>query len=85
MLLLADAPPTLVDKWNAYVRNLTLHEEGHVDNIAESYLDVRTAIQGATCPTAEAQAQATLEVIGQFDRDYDRDTDHGATQGAVFP
>lgn len=80
-----DASPELVAKWNAYVHALAEHEQGHVDYVVVHYLDVLEAIQGAGCLTADGAAQAALEPIRQHDRDYDAETDHGATQGARFP
>lgn len=81
----ADAPPTLVTKWVTYTHALAEHEKGHVDFVVANYSSVLTAIQRATCETAEAAAQAALQPIRQHDIDYDAATDHGATQGALFP
>jgi predicted secreted Zn-dependent protease len=81
----ANAFPELVNQWKAYINNLVLHEKGHVDNILNHYLDVKAAIQNATCSTAEAEAQSVLDQLRQFDSNYDRETRHGETQGAVFP
>jgi len=81
----ADADPQLVNKWNNYVQALALHETGHVNFVVQNYQSVKTAIQNATCDTAEAAAQAALEPIRQMDIDYDAETGHGATQGARFP
>ena len=81
----ADADPQLVNKWNNYVQALALHETGHVNFVVQNYQSVKTAIQNATCDTAEAAAQAALEPIRQMDIDYDVETGHGATQGARFP
>ena len=81
----ADASPELIAKWEEYMQNLALHEQEHVDNIVNNYLDVKTAIQGATCSTAEAAAQAVLVELRKFDKKYDLETSHGASQGAVFP
>lgn len=80
-----NAPPELIVKWERYIENLLLHEKGHVDNIVQNYHKVTTAIQKATCATAEFAAQGVLEQFRNFDINYDRETQHGATQGAVFP
>ncbi len=77
--------PNLVQKWNLYISNLAFHEQGHVDNILSYYPQVLTAIQNATCLTADQSAQNILEQIRQADRLYDETTSHGATQGALFP
>jgi predicted secreted Zn-dependent protease len=81
----ADASAELIAKWEKYIQSLTFHEKGHVDNVVSNYLSVKTAIQGATCSTAEAEAQKALESLRIFDSSYDSETKHGETQGAVFP
>ncbi len=81
----ANASPALVQRWNRYMQALALHERGHVDHLANNYQTVATAIQRATCTTAEAAAQNALGPLRQYDLDYDRATNHGATQGARFP
>jgi predicted secreted Zn-dependent protease len=81
----ADASPELLGKWERYMQSLTSHEKGHVDNIVSQSPSVLTAIQNATCSTAEAAAQEALKPLREFDSNYDRETEHGATQGATFP
>lgn len=80
-----DASNNLVIKWFNYTYRLAKHEQGHVDYVVANYQIVGEAIKGATCETAEAAAQAALEPLHEFDLDYDRQTGHGATQGARFP
>lgn len=80
-----DATPGLAVRWADYTGALAKHEKGHVDNVVANYTSVAEAIEGATCQTAEAEAQAALAPIRQRDIDYDAATRHGATQGAVFP
>lgn len=75
----------LVLKWFNYTYRLAKHEQGHVDYVVENYKIVLEAIQGATCETADAAAEAALEPLRTFDLEYDRQTGHGATQGARFP
>jgi predicted secreted Zn-dependent protease len=77
--------PALIEKWNRYLNNLALHEQGHVNYVATNYLQVKDAIQNATCLTAEQAAQDLLTVFRQADAEYDEQTKHGETQGAVFP
>jgi predicted secreted Zn-dependent protease len=81
----ADASPELIAKWENYIQRLTLHEKGHVDHIVNNYLSVKTAIQRATCSTAETEAQKALVPLREFDASYDSETKHGESQGAVFP
>jgi len=81
----ANASPELITKWGKYIQSIVLHEKGHVENIVYNYLSVKTAIQSATCSTADAAGQDALVTLRKFDSTYDRQTKHGATQGAVFP
>lgn len=81
----ADASPELIAQWGIYIQSLIFHEKGHVENVVNNYLSVQTAIRGATCLTAEAEAQKALEVLREFDSSYDNETRHGESQGAVFP
>jgi len=80
-----DAPNNLVLKWFNYTYRLAKHEQGHVDHLVDNYEIVLAAIKRATCETADAAAEAALEPLRSFDLEYDRQTRHGATQGARFP
>jgi len=77
--------PALIEQWNRYMNNLAIHEQVHVDAILDHYLQVKDAIRGATCATAETAAQEILDKLNQFQIEYDLQTKHGETQGAVFP
>jgi predicted secreted Zn-dependent protease len=81
----ADAPPELVSKWEKYMQTLAWHEQGHVNLIVDNYPSIKAVIQNATCSTAEAAAQKTLETLRELNSNYDNETKHGETQGAVFP
>jgi len=81
----ANASHELIAKWDKYIQSLVLHEKGHVENVVNNYLSVKTAIQSATCTTADAAGQKALEPLRKFDSSYDSETKHGATQGAIFP
>ena len=80
-----DASNNLIIKWFNYTYKLAKHEQGHVDFVVDNYQIVKEAIQGATCETAEEEAQVAIETFRDFDLEYDRQTGHGATQGARFP
>ena len=84
-ILPSNADPVLVTKWNDYLSALKVHEAGHLENIINNYQSVITAIKTATCSTADAAASTALEALRQFDSTYDAETQHGATQGAIFP
>lgn len=81
----ANAPPELIVKWAGFSQALAVHEQGHVDNVYGSLPRIEAAIKNADCLTAEAAAQAIIQEMNQFDLDYDLETGHGRTQGAVFP
>lgn len=80
-----DAPNNLIVKWFNYTYKLAKHEKSHADYLVANYQSVLDAIKGATCETADAVAEAALEPLRAFDLEYDRQTGHGATQGARFP
>lgn len=80
-----DFDPTLVERWNQYLNSLALHKQGHVEIIINHYLKVRDAIQAATCDTAEQAAQEASSDLRFMNEDYDKQTEYGKTQGAVFP
>jgi predicted secreted Zn-dependent protease len=87
------AAPELVARWRTYLDALAWHELGH----RERGLEAAAAIEAelplleprASCEETEQLAnQAAHQIIERFrqaDRDYDEVTQHGATQGAVFP
>ena len=80
-----EASPELVANWSRFITVLAEHEKVHVDNVNTSYAQVEKAIKEATCDTADAAAHDALDLIQKRDDDYDAETSHGATQGAVFP
>ncbi len=80
-----EVSPELVTKWNNYILALVKHEKWHVDNVVTNLPKVVSAIRQGTCTTAEATGQAILTGIRKNDLDYDTRTNHGETQGAVFP
>ena len=78
-------------KWSRFLAALELHEQGHRQLGIDAAKDIDRAISGmrGRCDTLEARVSeagnAILNKYRQFELDYDRDTDHGATQGARFP
>ena len=88
-----DTPQDLMDKWEEYLANLVLHEEGHRDMVVEAIEDITRAV--ARMPAAQNCAEldrmvkclchermAKLNVEAKW---YDMATLHGSEQGAVFP
>lgn len=89
----ADASSSLVDKWNTYMKNLVLHEEGHASIASEGAQTIYNTIiampASATCAALEkatnAAAQEQIDEIKRLEKQYDKETEHGRTQGAIFP
>ena len=79
--------------WSRYLAALELHEQGHRRHGVHAANEIDHAI--AAIPTAvncdglgvavNALGGNILRKYNQHDVDYDRDTKHGATQGARFP
>ncbi|MGY4397486.1 putative secreted Zn-dependent protease [Sphingomonas sp. UYAg733] len=81
----ASLSPELRARWQIYIAALEKHEAGHLRYAYDHHDEVLTAIRGATCATIDAAATAAIEKIDQYNIEYDRQTRHGETQGAVFP
>mgnify|MGYP002624169178 FL=1 len=88
----SSAPPGVIADWNRYIRALSLHEAGHRDFAIRAAKQVKRElerVQAATCPQLDTSANALGNAIvarhAADERAYDRDTSHGATQGARFP
>ena len=86
------ASADLASDWNAFVRNLTLHEHGHVVNAVAASREVDSRLRNlerASCDGMEEAARATIDsVVAVFraqDEAYDHRTRHGEAQGAVWP
>ncbi len=87
------ATPELRAHWDRYLAALQAHEHGHRDFGVHSAREVEQQLQSlpahGSCRELEAAANAAgHRVLDKFrarELAYDRDTRHGATQGAVFP
>jgi predicted secreted Zn-dependent protease len=88
-----EAPQPLVDKWDGYMKNLTMHENGHrdmvVDAAAQFYGAVANLPRALSCADRDRQVRTlSTELMARLNaaqQKYDADTNHGATQGALFP
>jgi predicted secreted Zn-dependent protease len=84
--------PELIQAWNDFAGNLTTHEAGHIRFAREAAEEVQRKLDAmpgyATAPEAHRAAQTLVnEVIDEFrlrEREYDRQTRHGRTQGAFL-
>jgi predicted secreted Zn-dependent protease len=89
----AEASGSVVAAWNQYLGALQLHENGHMAHgVAAATEITRTLNQFpayATCPELREAISATTRQIvqhyNQQDINYDLSTQHGLTQGAMFP
>jgi predicted secreted Zn-dependent protease len=89
---LADADPRAVAEWRRFMESLTTHELGHVTialqgaDAIDEVLD--SGLSAPTCQEVEREAnRAALRTHQQYDRlnaRYDRETDHGRTQGSTL-
>jgi predicted secreted Zn-dependent protease len=88
----ANADPSLVRRWNAFVDALRVHEDGHRDIAIEAAREITQRIE-AVQPTTKCEtlkrtvtirANTLLDEYREKGRRYDRETDHGRTQGAVL-
>ena len=87
-----NAPPELQRQWKAYYTALKLHEVGHVELAlgvaAEMRKRVREVSPRANCEEYKRlvteQARAVLRETERKQKDYDAQTRHGATQGALW-
>lgn len=88
-----NASTELKDKWNKYMENLKVHESKHKEfaiNGGRQILQALSALSSyPTCEKldeiANQKGQEILESIRKNDKEYDAATDHGRSQGAVFP
>ena len=81
----ADASSALVDKWNRYLTSLTEHEKGHIEMAIAGSDSIPSIVRGSTCQTAEARTKEAYGRMKEADARFDGATQHGMTQGAVFP
>lgn len=85
-------PDSLRMKWNSYSVALRAHEDGHRAIALAAAGEIRRRLSQlassggckALADEANRAAQAVLADFRVRERQYDRDTDHGATEGARF-
>jgi len=89
----SNAAPDLQQRWETYLKALLKHEEGHraLAQIAAADVgkQVRSIKGAASCDalgeSITTKANATIAEYREKEAQYDRKTEHGATQGARFP
>ncbi len=85
--------PSLVDKWNNYMKNLTVHENGHRDMAVEAVAELTRAVTelsaAPNCSDLDREVRALcrlkMKKLNEDEKAYDVRTKHGLTQGAIFP
>jgi predicted secreted Zn-dependent protease len=85
------APAATATTWNTFIRQLHIHEEGHValdQQYAARILQSLQTLPAASCHTIGLQvdtaAKAIVRTLDQANKDYDTTTGHGQTQGAIL-
>jgi predicted secreted Zn-dependent protease len=79
-------------RWNRYMNDLQTHEDGHKDSGIGAGTEVFKMLNSVVAPScdqinniANQRTKAIIKKYNQRDIDYDSRTQHGRTQGAVFP
>lgn len=88
-----EAPQQLVDKWNNYMKSLLLHEIGHRDRAVEAANELTRIIAelppARTCSELDRAVNsistARLNKLIADQEEYDAATNHGQSQGCLFP
>ena len=88
----SDAPETLLQSWQRYYRGLAAHEAGHAAVVRDAVKEMQRQFTPMTefeSPTALLRAldntgSNVVESARQRERQYDVQTRHGLTQGAVW-
>jgi predicted secreted Zn-dependent protease len=86
-------PPDLLNRWTTFISNTITHETGHVklsEQGARAYQhDLGNFTPAADCMTIKPELSDLFthasSAIRKSNVDYDAQTNHGETQGAVFP
>ncbi len=88
----ASASAELRADWTRYVSRLRVHEAGHATNgrvTARRIVATLGTMTSSTCTGLDRALKAAITrhfaAGNALDRAYDRRTQHGATQGAIFP
>ncbi|MCC7105005.1 MAG: DUF922 domain-containing protein [Chloroflexi bacterium] len=89
----SSASRRLVDRWDRFLGGLRDHEAGHETIALQAGPELLKALSGLgmylSCGdldrAADSAGRAVVARYSDLQAAYDRDTEHGATQGAVFP
>ena len=89
----SDASPNVIEAWNQFLAALHVHENGHLNHGVAAGTEVLSLLQEfptySSCQAlrtaVSSQTREIIEAYNQYDLEYDHETQHGLTQGAVFP
>ncbi len=89
----ASVPEDLAERWELYLERLREHEDGHAAVAEQAARTIAGLLEdlpaeedcGSADRAADQAAQAEIGRANARDRQYDRETGHGASQGARFP
>ncbi len=79
-----EAEDHLIEAWQEYVTRLAQHEANHVRFVYEAFPDIEQALRNGPRHSAQTRFEAALAVLIRRNREYDADTRHGETEGAVW-
>ena len=88
-----DGPADVREKWSRFIKALEEHENGHLDFGVKTATEIDEALLHMPAyPDCEQMGNAANdkanEILGKYlaeEKAYDAQTNHGVTQGAVFP
>ena len=89
----ASATQPVIDKWETYIDQLKTHENEHLDKVVQAADDLTLAVSqmppAATCADLNREiwqmSKSRLKRLEVEQNQYDAETGHGWTQGALFP
>jgi len=72
--------------WDAYFEALVTHERNHGRIVVAGQEQMQAAMRASpTCEAMNAMIQTTSAEVRAASEEYDRQTDHGRREGAVYP
>lgn len=88
-----DVSQEMIDRWNIFYKAMKIHEDGHMMRAIAAANEIDAALNtisfAANCDEMKEKIDATAnDIMNKYDKynkDYDMTTQHGITQGAVFP
>jgi predicted secreted Zn-dependent protease len=88
-----NTPQDLIDKWDAYLSALQIHEDGHKQIAILAGYEILQAMNALSAYPSCTELEQAADTIGedvleqhrQQEAIYDQNTEHGVTQGVHFP